>query len=122
MEISSSTMSDHDMAWKFEQRYQNWKSYIAGPVMMESSSDANYINNAEFRELVALGPEALPFFIDKLENDPEAHFLVHALPQLTGKTFSADEVAAAAAQQGVPLGNQGYARMWIDWWKREKEG
>lgn len=66
-----------------------------------------------------MGPEVVPYIVAKLKSDPQAHFLFHALQQITGKSFSSQEIETAQQKYGSPLGNQGYTRMWIDWWERE---
>jgi hypothetical protein len=114
-------MSQNDVTSRFEHVYENWKSYVARSGAMEHSADEAYINNPAFHEIVALGPDAISLIIDKLQRDPDAHFLVHALPELTGKSFLATEIEAAREKYGSPLGNQGYARMWIDWWKQSEK-
>jgi hypothetical protein len=101
----------------FEQAYEKWKTYCARPEVMEQSRDEAYINNGPFREIVALGEEALPLIIRKLNEDEGAHFLIHALSAITGKRFSSEELDKAAARSGSPLGNQGFARLWIEWWE-----
>ncbi len=104
----------------FEKKYQEWKSYCVRPEVAEQSSDAAYINNAPFQDIVALGDQAVPYIIEKLRTDPEAHFLIHALERITHHKFTAEEIEAAKKKYGTPLGNQGYAKMWIDWWEAKQ--
>ena len=108
-----------ETALRFERAYEKWQEYCALPEVGEQSSDQAYINNIPFREIVALGSEAVPMIIRKLEEDQRAHFLIHALSQITGKKFSSEELEQAKTQTGSPLGNQGYARLWTDWWKNQ---
>jgi ATP-dependent helicase/DNAse subunit B len=66
----------------FEERYQQWKSFInIGTLSLSSFSD-DYINNEQFQSIVDLGPEAIPFIIEKMKTDEDAHFLVHALERI----------------------------------------
>lgn len=109
----------HNLASTFEKAYQEWKAYCARPEIAEYSSDAAYVNSLTFQAIVELGVEAVPLIIGKLKGDPEAHFLIHALERITGKNFSPEEIEAAHRRFGSPLGNQGYARLWIDWWETE---
>ena len=106
-----------DVAATFEEKYQEWKAYCARPDVAESSSDAARVDNRPFQEIVALGEEAIPYIIAKLKEDPDAHFLIHALSRITGRRFTPAEIEAAEKTYGSPLGNQGFARMWIDWWE-----
>jgi hypothetical protein len=108
-----------NLASTFERAYREWKAYCARPEIAEHSSDAEYINNPKFQAIVELGTEVVPLIISKLKEDPEAHFLIHATERITRKRFSREETDEAKKRFGSPLGNQGYARMWIDWWETE---
>ena len=109
----------HDLNESFEKAYRKWRSYCEQPILSEQSSDLPYINNSPFRDIIALGQEAIPLIVAKMKNDRNAHFLIHALRQITGKAFSSEEIETAKQKYGAPLGNQGYAQMWIDWWEGE---
>jgi hypothetical protein len=102
---------------RFEDFYRQWRAHCARPEVMEHSSDAAYIENSPFQAIVDLGEAAIPFLVAKLKRAPEAHFLVHALERVAPKTFSAEEIDNAKRKYGSPLGNQGFARMWIEWWE-----
>lgn len=110
----------------FEDYYQKWKSYTQSGTVALSSSDEDYINNPHFQAIVDLGENAVPYIIQKFQTDENAHFLIHALERITHKRFTPTEIAAAQARFGIPLGNQGFAAMWQEWWKkqtsRESEG
>ena len=108
---------DHERL--FEQYYGEWKSYIHSPHVSEVSSDTAYIDNEYFRKITDLGEQALPYIIEKLKKDPDAHFLIHAMEKITGRGFSQSEVEEGIRKYGSPLGNQGLAKMWIDWWEKE---
>jgi len=110
------------LAAVFENKYQAWRAYCTRPDVMESSSDRPYIDNPFFQDIVALGSEAVPLIIGKLKQDPEAHFLIHALQQITHKRFSTEELEAAMQKYGAPLGNQGHIKLWIDWWEAQRQG
>ena len=66
----------------FEARYQQWKSFISTGTLSLSSFTDDYINNEPFQAIVDLGPEAIPFIIQKMKTDEDAHFLVHALERI----------------------------------------
>jgi hypothetical protein len=108
-----------DLKISFENAYVKWRSYCEQAGVAEYSSDQPYIDNPPFRDIVALGPTVVPLIIGKMKSDPAAHFLIHALEQITGRRFSPQEIEIAKQKYGSPLGNQGYVRMWIDWWERE---
>lgn len=71
-----------DMHNLFEERYQQWKSFINTGTLSLSSSSDDYINNEQFQSIVDLGGEAIPFIIEKMKTDEDAHFLVHALERI----------------------------------------
>jgi len=106
---------------RFEQYYRKWKTHIQDDEIALSSSDDAYIQNPPYRAMVAMGWDAVPHIIEKLRTDEDAHFLIHALKEITGKQFMEDDIKAARAQYGRPLGNQAYAAMWIEWWN-ERQG
>ncbi len=106
----------------FEDHYQKWKSFCQSDEVMLSSSDDDYIDNEHFRAIVNMGEEAVPHIIEKLQTDADAHFLIHALRRITGRQFTTAEIEAAQSRYGAPMGNQGYAAIWVDWWKRRQRG
>jgi len=66
----------------FEERYQQWKSFIHTGTLSLSSFTDDYINNEQFQSIVDLGPEAIPFIIEKMKTDEDAQFLVHAIERI----------------------------------------
>jgi hypothetical protein len=109
-----------ETAARFEDAYLRWIHYCNSPEVMEHSSNAAYCDNDPFRDMVALGEAAIPYIIGKLKSDEESHFLVWALEQIAPGTFGAREIELAKSRYGEPLGNQGRARMWIEWWEQRK--
>ena len=106
----------------FEDRYRQWKAFIAGDDAISlSSSDAPYVSNPQFEAIVELGEPAIPFILEKIRTDDDAHFLVHAIERITGKRFTPRELEEGGRRHGSPLGNQGYAALWEEWW-RERGG
>jgi hypothetical protein len=108
-------------AERFEELFQRWSASSETGLRSLSSSSSSYTENPEFEAIVDMGEAAVPYIIAKLETDAGAHFLINALEKLTNKRFTPEEVEAAERLYGKPLGNQGYARMWIDWWKQLKQ-
>ena len=111
-----------NIAEAFEDYYQTWKSFTQSDDVVLSSFSEEYINNPHFQAMVDLGPEAVPDIIQKLQTDESAHFLIHALERITHKRFTPAEMATAQARYGAPLGNQGCAAMWQDWWNKQHAG
>ena len=85
-----------------------------------SSSDVDYASNPEFEAIVDMGEVAIPFIIEKLRIDDSAHFLIHALEKIMGKRFTRNEIEAGERRHGAPLGDQGFAAMWEEWWSRRR--
>ena len=82
-----------------------------------SSDDAAYTSLPSFRALVELGWPAVPHMIEKLRTDEEAHFLIHALAEITGEHPLYEETGAGGRPPERPLGNQAEAAAWIAWWE-----
>ena len=102
----------------FEERFQQWKSYIEDQTLSLSSLSEDYINNKPFQLIVDLGKSAIPFIIQKLKDDEDAHFLIYALEKITKHKFSAEEIESAKKRYGMAFGNQQLAEMWQEWWNR----
>jgi hypothetical protein len=100
----------------FEARYRRWRQAVDAAASLRSD-DAAYADTPELAAIVALGPGAVPRVLEKLESDPGAHFLVHALARITGHRFSDEELEAARARAGGVLGNQAMAQLWRGWWR-----
>jgi hypothetical protein len=67
-------MNEQRIKDEFDRRYAEWRS-AARAKSMYSKSTA-YTALPEYRALIALGKEALPFLIEKLEKDEEMDFLL----------------------------------------------
>ncbi len=105
----------------FTDRYERWRAYINRPTIdFFSSADAPQVENEPFREIVALGPEAISFIMQRLLCDEEGHFLINALAEITGHQFPDEEIKAAELLFGKPLGNQAMAAMWLGWWWKQQ--
>lgn len=104
---------------EFEKIYNDWKSYIKGTDISEFSSDEVYINNKYFYKIISLGKPILPLIVDRMKEDPNAHFLIHAMEKISGHQLSKEEIAKGIETYGTPLGNQTLAKIWISWWERQ---
>ncbi len=96
--------------------YRAWKRASYDTPVVLSSQSTDYVALDEARAIARLGRGAVPGLMALLESDPDAHPLVHLLPEMTGHRLSDDDLAAGAARYGTPLGNQGLVRTWRDWW------
>lgn len=106
-------MATQSISDRFNALYRDWNQQVAaGPTSLSSSDDA-YIALPAFRGMVALGRPAIPLMIEKLRSDAEAHFLIHALAEITG-----EQPGPPAPRNGAdhPLGNQSSAAAWVAWW------
>ena len=106
---------------EFGVRYRAWRQAVDASASL-SSGDAAYVDRPEFDAIVALGPAAVPRILETMETDPGAHFLVHALPRITGHRFTEAELAAARAEHGGALGTQAMAALWRAWWRSQEGG
>jgi hypothetical protein len=100
----------------FENLYEKWRSFIQKDDLSLSSLSEDYINNEHFQAIVDLGLKAIPFIIQKLQTDENAHFLIYALEEITKHSFNAAEIAIARDRYGGEFGNQLLAKMWQEWW------
>lgn len=107
---------------EFENYYKQWKTFCQSNAVALMSSDDAYVNNPHFQAIVDMGEQALPYLFEKLQTDEDAHFLIHALERITNKQFTPEEIEVGQARYGAPLGNQGYAAMWQDWWNEQQAG
>jgi hypothetical protein len=105
---------------RFARLYGEWSSYVQQNTRSYSSSDRDYIQNPHFDAIVDLGPDALPFIMEKLRSDEHAHFLIHALARITGKNFSREELEAHRSPSDGPSGNQAFVRLWLAWWDSQQ--
>jgi hypothetical protein len=104
----------------FEALYREWKEQVdSGSVSLSSSDDA-YVAVPAFRAMVALDQAAIPFMIEKLRTDEDAHFLIHALAEITGERPPPPARADRAAEG--PLGNRAQAAAWVAWWDERHAG
>ena len=104
---------------RFEALYREWKAQVrSGPTSLSSSDDA-YVAVPAFRAMVALGQAAIPFMIEKIRTDEDAHFLIHALAEITGEH---PPPARADRAAGGPLGNRAQAAAWVAWWDERHAG
>lgn len=106
----------------FENYYQQWKAFCQSDLIVLSSSDDVYINNPHFKSIVNMGEEVVPFLMEKLQTDGEAHFLIHALAQITNHQFTSEEIKSVQANYGTPIGNQAYSKLWLSWWDQQQSG
>lgn len=111
---------DAPVGERFEQLYGEWTRSLQQSTTPYSSSDRDFIQNPPFEAIVDLGPDALPFIMEKLRSDAQAHFLIHALSRITGKRFSPEEIAASSSSADGPIGNQALARLWLSWWDSQQ--
>lgn len=100
----------------FDLLYREWRDYVERSVSPYSSSDRNYIQNPHFDAIVDLGSDALPFIMEKLRSDENAHFLIHALVRITGKNFSLKELKGCRPLADGRIGNQTFVQLWLSWW------
>ena len=69
----------------FEERYRRWRARIASGDIVLSSFEKDYISNPEFDAIVELGEAAIPYILEKIECDEDAHFLRHAVDRIRSR-------------------------------------
>ncbi len=73
---------------QFEQKYKTWKNYISQFKIMISSTTSSRTECNEFKEIVNLGPKAVPFIVDKMKSGSEDSWLLSvALQNITKVKF-----------------------------------
>lgn len=94
----------------FENRYQAWRTWVAANPYLST-----YTTSPEFQGIVALGPPAIPFLIEKLEQNLEDFHLEVAVHRIAKKRFDRTE---------WPQGKLGDAKtaagMYVQWWKDDR--
>jgi len=94
---------------EFEARYQTWEQYI------QDNPHLSTWMGREFSRIVALGPQAVPFMIEKLEEGPDYFGLSSAVLMICRKGFPRDEWP-----EGKLGGSVTGARMYVDWWRNRR--
>jgi hypothetical protein len=120
--MASGASPSETVGERFTRLYGEWSGHVQRQASSYSSLDRDYVQNPHFDAIVEMGPDAVPFIMEKLRSDDHAHFLIHALAKITGKRFSPEELAAHRAGAAGPLGNQAMARLWLAWWDSRQPG
>lgn len=66
----------------FDAKYLAWRKFVNRPEVLVQSTAQASIENAYFDALVAIGPSALPLIAAKIEEDPSATVLWHAIEKI----------------------------------------
>ena len=98
---------------RFEALYREWKQQVDTGSASLSSDDDAYVALPAFRAMAELGTAAIPSMIEKLRTDEDAHFLIHALAEITGERPRPPVPGTGA---DGPLGNRATAAAWVAWW------
>ncbi len=80
---------------KFDELYQAWEAAISKPPIAFSSRPRDYTDIEPYRRIIALGKDALPFVLEKLEQG--VFFMNEAALQL-GEVSMDDVIAAERAK------------------------
>lgn len=99
---------------RFNALYEEWKEASQHPEVRLSSRPEDYINNEPYRKMVAMGREALPLVIEKLE---QGEFLLNqAVADMEG--VGLDELIKT--DQPFPS-EQEKSRLLIQWWQSKQD-
>ena len=99
---ASVSPAQEDLSTEFEKRYGNWKNPRGGHGISFSR------RWPEFREIVQLGPRALPLLVRKMQEDPSAYGLASAVGMITKKRIRPP--AREADMRKI-------AELYVAWWK-----
>ena len=85
-----------DIGSEFQTRYEKWKERIGA--MPPYSKTTAYTQIPEYRQIILLGRDALPYILDKIERDHEMDFvLCDAVIEICGwspEEFATTDVGA----------------------------
>ena len=105
--ISVSYAAEQGLQATFEARYQAWRQWRSEHIYLSFST-----GNVPFGNIVALGPRAVPFIVEKIERNPGECDLEYAIQRITKKRFAKSDWPTNE------LGNAHWAaKMYIKWWK-----
>jgi hypothetical protein len=112
---SLAAAEEKEMGRAFEDLWKRWKERVFRD-LTESSGPGLYSCD-EFKDIVALGPRAVPAIIHKMDagEDPLAFQLRVALARITKKRFDRQKMRKIRT-------NEERTRVWVQWWRNaEKE-
>ncbi len=111
---SRALASDRQVQKAFEERYQAWRAWKEKHFLLST-----FTGSPEFDEIVNLGLPALPYVIEKMDNNPEDFHLGQAVRRISKRRFE-----RADWPKGKLAGSRTKARMYLEWWKvgRHKTG
>ena len=87
----------------FEETYQAWRKRVLSPAVQFSSTFAAYTECPEFERMADLGCATLPYLIDKLRDEPQMRWPIHA-------------AIHHIAKNRLPRGEDV-----VEWWMRGRE-
>jgi len=114
----NNSVLDYFTREKFNDKYDNAYNLLSKIKLKEfivslnnettySSSPDDVLQNLNFKEIVKLGKDAIPFILEEIQNKPSS--LIWALNLITGRRITEKKVSVEEA-----------SRLWINWGKQIK--
>lgn len=103
----------------FEQKYLAWREYIdLHPEFKMMSEASSQFTCPQFKEIVKLGPSALPYIVQKIETDPNEKYLWMAIDNIAKVKIYAkyDNVKKITIFPDFPE-VEAKENVYIYWWK-----
>ena len=113
----------------FETRYQTWINWRKNPPagsLFKSDHYQMYCDNQPFREIVELGPPAVPYIIEKLKED---RLLVYALREISKWRYHTHRFGEKPGEYiwtveefpDIRGSHPSPQYLWLRWWKECKK-
>ncbi|MBN1803650.1 MAG: hypothetical protein JW837_00225 [Sedimentisphaerales bacterium] len=82
-ESNTILVKQNDIAIVFEDNYKKWKDFCKSPTVMVSSEISTRLNSPYYRNIVEIGPSAIPYIVQKSKEDPDFNWLGWAWAEIT---------------------------------------
>lgn len=106
--VARASASNAELREVFEQKYEAWKAWVKDHGMLSVLAA-----NQSFEDIVALGVPALPYLVEKIEENPEDFHLEWAVRRISKKRFEKAEWPDGRVGDSISA-----AKMCVEWWKR----
>ena len=103
-----------ELRTRFNELFEQWQKAIEEPNVQYSSRPQDFIDNEPYREIVALGREALPLIIDKIATG--VFFFNQAVAEIEGKEL----VDLIGREKRFPS-EQEKSELLLRWWYQSGE-
>ena len=98
---------------KFETHYSEWEKVISESKIRFSSRPQDYTDNEPYRNIIKMGPDVLPFIMEKLELG--VFLLNRAFIEISG----IDNKEIISKNRPFPS-EQEKSKLLVNWWKSQR--